>query len=230
MSGRSQVTVESGTMGVLINQVEPTKVAWQVAIEPPTNHARYEVEALIALGEERFRQGDLEKARKLFELVLEMEDGNERATLDLCELNEDYFQIQHLLKSMLAVHPENERGKHLLKEVEAKCAQLEELEEMVKTSDYLNGWQERERMHQDRLRYNVDRRAAPITMLGQLLLQSEFITPEQLETALNLQTLLARLGTKQRLGQILVDYGYVSREQIEEVLRMQELEFRCQMY
>ncbi|MEI6042822.1 MAG: hypothetical protein WCS37_00400 [Chloroflexota bacterium] len=186
--------------------------------------------SLDTLGEEKLREGDIETARLALQLVLRIDPGNERATLSLCGLNEDCYETRNLLMVMLQYHPNNAMGIQLLREAETRYIALEELEEMVKSSSYLRSWEEREKQHDDRIRFSQDRRTTPITKIGLLMLQAGFVTEEQLSTAVSLQEMLARFENKQPLGKILLDYGYITQSQLDETLRSQEIEFRSQMY
>lgn len=195
-------------------------------------HNKYSaiIAGLATLGEEMIKEGDAETACQAFQLVLRVDPGNERATLSLCSLIEDCYEARTLLKTMLEFHPNNSLGQRMLQEAEARYSALEELEAMVQNSDYLKSWQDREQQHEERLRYAKDRRDAPITKIGTLLLRVGYISEEQLETAVSLQTMLARFEEKQPLGKILLDYGYISQTQLDDVLRMQEVEYQSQMY
>ncbi|NWJ96731.1 MAG: hypothetical protein HXX20_13180 [Chloroflexi bacterium] len=208
------------------NQAQTHRV-WQIALN---DTMKSEADCFLSAGEKHFREGEMEIARKIFEVVLLVDPGNERATFNLCEMTQDYSQMRNLLEIMLQVHPESKRGLKLLEDVDSRCIQLEELEELVKTSSYLKNWSERENIHQERLKYSQDRRPSAISKLGYMLIELGYVNQEQIETAINLQTMLNRLGQHQLFGQILLDYNYITSTQLDEALKLQEIEFRTQMY
>jgi tetratricopeptide (TPR) repeat protein len=195
----------------------------------PTKYSAF-VTTLATLGDEKLKEGDVETARLTFQLALRIDPGNERATLSLCDLCEDCYEARDLLNVMLQYHPNNSVGIRLLREAEARYIALEELEDMVRGSNYLKSWEEREKKHDDLVRFSQDRRVAPITKIGRLMLNMGYVTEEQLNTAVSLQEMLARFEDKQPLGKILLDYDYITQAQLDEALRMQEIEFRSQMY
>jgi tetratricopeptide (TPR) repeat protein len=185
------------------------------------------IEQLVILGEELSGTGDTETARQAFQLALKLAPGNPRATFALYNLTDDCYEARNLVKMLLLRHPGNTTGKRLLEEAEKRC---HELEAMIKGSAYLQFWEERERLEQERLRFSRDRRTAPISKLGKLLLEARYITEEQLDTAVNLQTMLARFEDHQPLGKILLDYNYITQSQLDEILKLQETEYLSQMY
>lgn len=195
--------------------------------QSPQNSPETKLEYLIGMGEEQLRKGDRETARQVFQLALKLDPGNERATLSLFSLTEDTYEARELLKTMLIFHPQNSMGLVLLGQTEAK---ITELEFMVTGSAYLKLWQDKEKLHNDRVRLNRDSRAEPITKMGKLLLQAGYVNEEQLDSAVSLQRMLSQLDNHQPLGQVLKDYGYITQEQLEEVLHTQEDEFRSQLY
>jgi tetratricopeptide (TPR) repeat protein len=193
---------------------------------------RRRIDCMLAFAEQQFKQGNRDIARRSFRLLLKIDPGNEQALLSLCKLTEDLNEQEQLLELLLQFHPENEVALTLLQEMEAlrNRSNKAEVEEMIQSSAYLKLWDERIKRHEDRLRYNIDRRTAPISKIGELLLKAGYITQEQLTTALSIQAMLERLNQGQKLGQILLSFGYITSQQLEEVLQIQELEFRSQMY
>jgi hypothetical protein len=185
----------------------------------------------LKAGENFCSQGAFHEARAIFEAVIIVDPGNERATFNLIALleDEDIECKKFLLESMLVNHPDNSRGLSILKEIESRRSMLEEIEDMVSTSPYLLSWREREKIQGDLL-LNIDGRPNPIRKLGELLIGQGYCTFEQIETGLQLQHLLKKLGYHQQLGQILVDYRYLSVAQLEECLKAQEIDFQAALY
>ncbi len=210
-----------------ISRIEQAAALRQRPGTSPLVKNEAKIEQLIVLGEDRRKHGDVETARQAFELILKLDPGNVKATLALCKLTEDPYTARDLLKTMLIFYPGQPEGVEWFNKAEARCKALEE---MVTGSAYLHSWEEREKMHQERLRFNRDQRAAPVTKIGKLLLNAKYITEEQLETAVSLQTMLTRFEQHQPLGKVLLDYGYINEVQLEEILKLQENEFLSQMY
>lgn len=67
-----------------------------------------------------------------------------------------------------------------------------------------------------------------ISRLGVYLLDSKFITRDQLDRALQTQRVAKILGESLRLGEVLVEQGAITRERLELALRQQRTDFNNQ--
>ena len=170
---------------------------------------------------------DYTRARELYLHALSIDRGNENALLWLAWNTNDPYEGCTYLERLVEAHPENAKLREFLEAGRKRCRELDGL---ISNSNVLNYWNIAEQVHQERLQQSVDRRAAPITPLGQILLKRRLITPAQLETAVSLHEMFSRLGTPKKLGEVLMEYGYVSKDQLKQVLYEQQLDFQSQFY
>ncbi len=170
---------------------------------------------------------DIERARQLYLQILKLDRSNENALMWLAWYTNDPYEGCRYLEQLVAAHPENVKAREFL---EAGRLRVKELDQLISDSNVLSYWQVAEQMQDQRVRTGVDKRATPILPVGQLLLKKGFITPQQLETAVNLHEMFIRLGEPKKLGEVLLEYGYLTQEQLSSVLKEQQVEFNSQFY
>ncbi len=187
------------------------------------------LEWLNGLGEEWLRQADNESARQVFHLVLKIEPGNERATFGFINTAKNWNVIRNMLQILLRVHPENIQAKAWLEEAQNRLQNVGDLDDIVNSSSFIKNWTDREKEYNDRIRFNYVNTEV-ISKMGQLLLHNGYLSLEQLENGLALQTMFERFGTKEKLGKVLVDNGYIKQEQLDHVVSLQEEEYNKNMW
>ncbi len=185
------------------------------------------VDWLTGVGEDWLRQGDTESARQAFHLALKIEPGNENATFNFIKTAHNWNVIRNLLQFMLMIHPENEQGKAWLAEAQKRLSNVSTVDEIVHTSNFLKSWAEKEQKYKENISFQ---NTPTITKIGQLMLDQGYLTQEQLENALNLQTMFERFGSKEPLGKVLVDNGYISQAQLDHISELQEQEYQENMW
>lgn len=65
-----------------------------------------------------------------------------------------------------------------------------------------------------------------VPRLGEVLINADLITEEQLKQALETQTRLAKTGKWSRIGEILIDLGYIDRNDLNQAITQQILKFQ----
>ncbi len=65
-----------------------------------------------------------------------------------------------------------------------------------------------------------------VPRLGEVLINADLITEEQLKQALEAQTRLAKTGKWSRIGEILIDLGYIDRNDLNQAITQQILKFQ----
>ncbi len=198
------------------NPVKPTGL---------TGSMNLPLEVFLETAKERVAQGDEGSARGIYLLVLKMDPANEAAITGLSNLTEDWVEKKELLETFLKKNPYSIAIAQLLRYVNSRLEQSSDLDDLVKSSTYLKEWESRENESWARLRSYNSPKPMPISKVGLILLQAGVITQEQLDNAVNLQSMLGKLGDHQLLGKILIDYGYVSAKQLEAAIRSQEQEY-----
>ncbi|HEX2911159.1 MAG TPA: response regulator [Chloroflexia bacterium] len=191
-----------------------------------TNSAQY-LPALLKEASKAAQGSNVKLARELYLRVLKLESTNEQALMWLAWYAEDPYEGCKYLERLVAAHPENARAREFL---EAGRSKIEEVNRLISDSSMLNYWTIAEQVHIDRIKKGQDRRTAPVTPIGQLLLQKGFITDVQLETAVSLHEMFSRLGAPKKLGEVLLEYGYLNKEQLSQVLHEQQADFESQFY
>jgi DNA-binding response OmpR family regulator len=171
-------------------------------------------------------QNSLE-ARELYLQVLKMDQYNETALTWLAWHTSDAYEGVRYLEKLVEKHPENTKYQEYLA---AGKNRIVELDQLISGSGVLNYWTMAEKIQAERTRRGQDRRSAPITPVGQLLLKKKFITQDQLDTAIIVHEMFTRLGQPKKLGEVLLEYGYLTPSQLQEVLNEQLTDFNNQFY
>lgn len=167
------------------------------------------------------------EARELYLQVLKMDPYNETALTWLAWHTSDAYEGVRYLEKLVESHPENTKYQEYLA---AGKSRVRELDQLISGSGVLNYWTMAEQIQAERTRRGHDRRSAPITPVGQLLLKKKFITQDQLDTAIIVHEMFTRLGQPKKLGEILLEYGYLTSAQLQEVLNEQMNDFNNQFY
>lgn len=184
-------------------------------------------EQLLQLATQAAQLQELPEARELYLQVLKLDPGNETALIWLAWNASDPYEGVRYLEKLVQDHPENAQFQEFLAAGRRRC---EELDQLISGSGVLGYWNTAEQIQQERMTNGRDRRTASITPVGQLLLKKGFITAEQLDTAVVVHEMFARLGESKKLGEILVEYGYLTQKQLQEVLSEQLTDFNTQFY
>lgn len=170
---------------------------------------------------------EMQEARELYLQALKVEPDNETALIWLAWNTSDPYEGVNYLEKLVEAHPENPQFKEYLEAGKKRCAELDQL---ISGSGVLGYWNTAEQIQQERIRMGKDRRSASVQPVGQLLLRKGYITADQLDTAVVVHEMFARLGEKKKLGEILVEYGYLTKEQLQDVLNEQLTDFNTQFY
>lgn len=108
-------------------------------------------------------------------------------------------------------------------------AEFEDFMEVIRSSLYLKLWNGfKENRFPAPAKEFLDTSNAPIKQIGRIMLDLGYLTQEQLDKVLDLQSMLIKLGSFQQLGQLIVSSGYVSQKQLDEILKNQERTYRLQ--
>ena len=167
------------------------------------------------------------EAREIYLQALKIDPYNETALTWLAWNTSDAYEGVRFLEKLVEKHPESPKYQEYLA---AGKRRVQELDQLISGSGMLGYWTMAEQIMAERNRRGTDRRNAPITPVGQLLLKKGFITPDQLDTAVVVHEMFARLGQPKKLGEVLLEYGYLSKAQLQEVLNEQVVDFNNQFY
>lgn len=185
------------------------------------------INKLLTEAETALLDGDEVGAAQSYRRVLVVDPDNEKALVWLSWHTTDAYEARDMLRQIAKRYPKDTRLQYFLEQAEKRCAELDQL---VSSSDYLQHWQNTEDMMRERLRRNRDLRPAGVSRIGEMLLRHGYITKEQLENAIGLQTMFKGLGEERKLGELLVDCGYVDQERLQTILREQDIDFQSQFY
>lgn len=201
-------------------QTEPMKASSE-------NLADQTLDQLLKLAGQAAQLQELPRAQELYLRVLELDSNNVTALIWLAWHPGDPYEGVRFLEKLVEKHPENVQLQKFLAAGKRRC---QELDQLISGSGVLGYWNMAEQIHQERIQNGKDRRGAPVTPIGQLMLKKGFITAEQLETAVIVHEMFARLGEPKKLGEILLEYRYLTKEQLQEVLSEQMTDFNTQFY
>jgi hypothetical protein len=90
-----------------------------------------DINALLHEGVEAARAGDKEKARKLFEQVIEKDEENVKAWLLLYRVVDDENEKRICLTTVLQIDPTNEKARQALEKLDAKVQKTKADEEVI---------------------------------------------------------------------------------------------------
>jgi len=147
-----------------------------------------------------------DEAKDLLLQVLRANPQHEQAWLVLAGVLPDLDQTIACLQQVLELNPDNGQAKEWL----SFC--LDALGETA--ADAKSAKKARD-----------DDAERPVPRLGKYLLDHEFVTETQLETALQAQTGAAQAGQAKLVGEILVEQGTITRECLSVAVREQQLDF-----
>lgn len=187
----------------------------------------YTLDQLLEQASDAVQLQNRAEARETYLQVLKIDPYNETALTWLAWHTGDAYEGVRFLERLVERHPESVKYQEYLA---AGKRRVEELDQLISGSGMLGYWTMAEKIQADRNRKGRDRRSASITPVGQLLLTRGFITSDQLETAVIVHEMFARLGTPKKLGEVLLEYGYLSKAQLQEVLNEQLTDFNNQFY
>lgn len=185
------------------------------------------VNKLLLEAEEALLDGNEVQAADSYRRILKIDPDNEKALVWLSWHTTDAYEARNTLRRIAARYPNDKRLQYFLQQAEKRC---EELDQLVNSSEYLQHWQNTEDMMRERLRRNRDLRPEGVSRIGEMLLRHGYINQDQLDNAVDLQTMFRGLGETRKLGELLVDCGYVKQELLQSVLREQDIDFQSQFY
>lgn len=159
--------------------------------------------------------GDRSLARRLLAELVQANSRHEQAWLRLATLVEDRRQIKDCLQRVLALNPHNVTAREWLDQVQRPQQQTSELRTAMAGSLFDDDIQLAEPGDEER----------PVPRLGQYLLDYQFISAEQLKSALLAQRGSISAGRPRRLGDILLEHGALSPERLDFAVREQHRSF-----
>ena len=187
----------------------------------------YTLDQLLEQASDALQLQNTGEVREVYLQVLKIDPYNETALTWLAWHTNDAYEGVRFLEKLVEKHPESTKYQEYLA---AGKLRVRELDQLISGSGVLGYWTMAEQIMAERNNRGPDRRSASITPLGQLLLKKGFITQEQLDTAIVVHEMFARLGEPKKLGEVLVEYGYLSKAQLQEVLNEQVIDFNNQFY
>ncbi len=187
----------------------------------------YTLDELLEQASNAIQLQDKAEAREIYLQALKIDPYNEIALTWLAWYTSDAYEGVRFLEKLVEKHPESAKYQQYLA---AGKRRVQELDQLISESGMLGYWSMAEQIMAERYQHGTDRRSAPITPVGQLLLKKGFITPDQLETAVVVHEMFARLGQPRKLGEVLLEYGYLTKAQLQEVLNEQVVDFNTQFY
>lgn len=156
---------------------------------------------------------DRPQARQLLAALVAAEPRRADAWLLLSTVVDDVDQSIECLRKALALDPANTKARHWL-DLAARARARREAEqaaaEPVPAED------------PDAAFVELAPEDRPVPRLGRYLLDFGFITPEQLQAALDHQQAAAQAGLVRQLGGILVEDGALAQARLDFALREQE--------
>ena len=159
--------------------------------------------------------GDRDLARRLLAELVRSNPRHEQAWLRLAALVVDRRQIADCLRRVLALNPHNVTAREWLDQVQRPLNQTSDLHLAMAASLLDDDIQLAEPGDEER----------PVPRLGQYLLDYQFISAEQLKSALLAQRASISAGRPRRLGDILLEQGALSPERLDFAVREQHRSF-----
>jgi hypothetical protein len=161
------------------------------------------------------QQHDKEAATACYRQILQLDPLNSTALHWLAWHTTNVYEARSLLATLARLEPDNLKVSYFWERSTQRCRELDSL--TLSNSIYLK-------------QANNHQPAAARPLLGQLLLQANFITPKRLAIGLKLQKIAKESGhtTATRLGEILLECGYITQAQLEQVLKQQMDEYLAQ--
>ncbi len=159
--------------------------------------------------------GDRPLARRLLAELVRANGRHEQGWLRLATVVDDRRQIADCLRRVLALNPNNVTAREWLEQVERPLNQTSELRAGMAGILFDDDIKLAEPGDEER----------PVPRLGQYLLDYQFISGEQLRSALVAQRASISGGHPRRLGDILLEQGALSSDRLDFAVREQHRSF-----
>ena len=159
--------------------------------------------------------GDRELARRLLAELVRANGRHEQGWLRLATVVDDRRQIADCLRRVLVLNPSNVTARDWLDQVERPLNQTSELRAGMAGILFDDDVKLAEPGDEER----------PVPRLGQYLLDYQFISAEQLRSALVIQRASISGGRPRRLGDILLEQGALSSDRLDFAVREQHRSF-----
>jgi len=159
--------------------------------------------------------GDRALARRLLAELVRANVRHEQGWLRLATVVDDRRQIGDCLRRVLVLNPNNVTAREWLEQVEHPLNQTSELRTAMAGILFDDDVKLAEPGDEER----------PVPRLGQYLLDYQFISAEQLKTALLSQRASISGGRPRRLGDILLQQGALSADRLDFAVREQHRSF-----
>ena len=159
--------------------------------------------------------GDRALARRLLAELVRVNGRHEQAWLRLATVVDDRRQIADCLRRVLALNANNVTARDWLQRVELPLNQTSELRAGMAGILFDDDVKVAEPGDEER----------PVPRLGQYLLDYQFISVDQLRTALLAQRASISGGHSRRLGDILLEQGALTADRLDFAVREQHRSF-----
>ena len=159
--------------------------------------------------------GDRDLARRLLAEVVRQNPRHEQGWLRLASVVDRRDQIVDCLKRALAINPNNLTASEWLARAQRPTNQTTELQSALSGNMLDDDVQLAEPGDEER----------PVPRLGQYLLDYQFISADQLKSALLVQRASLSSGQPRRLGDILLEQGALSADRLDFAVREQHRSF-----
>ena len=164
-----------------------------------------DIDAIYARALGALQAGQLTESQRLLVQVIQADPRYEQAWLSLASVLTDPDQKLDCLERVIAINPDNEQALTLLDEIRTEKVRLEVLSMLAGPAP------------------EVEKET--VSLLGKYLLNYQFITPGQLDTALAEQQKSAGAEKPKKLGEILVEQGVITSQQLDQAVRDQFQDF-----